>query len=320
MRTRLNLIDTTVQILNQLKLNVDYKLRPADFTLASIFILAGLRSSDRHWLQITTKLFANQNQFDREYHNQNASPVPIDFIYSLLHEHLPNELFFSKFDRQFRQLNGAKDLYECIPCWRFRDVPLSAWNSLLLWRSRPQLLELRFDVPTPIEVLNMQTLGKRCVTIFCDPKQLAIEHDHHRDAFLFTIHDLEHAWKFFSSKDLYQLQVQWACFLQKTFIKGPWKSYIDERLKSHFNYLISDMNSHPWHSFLTLKNMFLQSFKLKSGHQIKKNLMISEDLVFQSEWSAFLSDCGLPELEQRVQKEQAQYFLNHLRLTENTQV
>jgi hypothetical protein len=134
-----------------------------------------------------------------------------------------------------------------------RKVSLRVNRSLIAWSAGKYALEFTENVPTPMEVLEMQTQGKRIVTL---PREQA----NGKTPYEFVIHDLEHADRFFYCPTLHFSQVQFFSLL-KNWIRADLFSNLlaQEDFAKKFNYLISDMNSHPAHMLQYLRHIIQES-------------------------------------------------------------
>jgi hypothetical protein len=98
---------------------------------------------------------------------------------------------------------------------------------------------------TPKEMLRLQSLGKRVVTLSFDYAKKG-ELLGSRDAFEFTLHDLSHAYTFFSPYYNAEGQIKFFQFLHRHFeLLTPYQK--DSDFQAKLIYLMSDMNSHPEH-------------------------------------------------------------------------
>ncbi len=297
------------KILTDLKFQIPHYLDPSDFTLASLFVLSGFRAKNNRWLQVDRK---KCNLQELNNHDSRQSNLTMDYLHKAISKHIPDPIFQEKFAYPLSQLNSQKNLFYFLDHWRWRDTPQSVWQSLLFWKKYPENLLLHFDLPTPIEILKMQMQGKRCVSVFCHKEALESMYEHHRDAYLFTVHDLEHAWKFFSLQESHRQQIQWAKFLYKTFFNRSGDNFFDPKLQGSLNYLISDMNTHPWHAFLTLKNLFLQNYKLSLGYEGSAKILDSQYSKYEESWNLFLANCQMSELIDAAPEKMIPAFLEKL--------
>ncbi len=130
-------------------------------------------------------------------------------------------------------------------------------RALIQWHLKNYPLQLLHYVPTPIEILKTQASGKRVVTVFTKTFEWEQMWGPH-DAWNFIAHDLIHADHFFENPLHQKGQVEFYLFILKNWDHPEIQSL---HSNSGFEYLISDMNSHPKHLFETLKNLVIQSRK-----------------------------------------------------------
>lgn len=145
-----------------------------------------------------------------------------------------------------------------------RKMPLRAQNALVQWAYGNYPIELLHFTPTPWQILEMQAIGHRCVSMNLQSGFLQQIYEG-KNYFDFIIHDLVHADHFFHNEENCKGQIGFARFLLK------WKSeshlfFLDEErfqaeFQNEFDYLISDMNSHPLHLMLTLKSILDRYFR-----------------------------------------------------------
>ncbi len=122
-----------------------------------------------------------------------------------------------------------------------RKVSLRVNRSLIAWSEGRYGLQFTTRIPTPYEVLEMQTQGQRIVSL---PQKST----NGKTPYEFVIHDLEHADRFFHDPILQAQQVDFFKRLKTSMDAGRFKSFLrDAEFEKKFNYLISDMNSHPAH-------------------------------------------------------------------------
>jgi hypothetical protein len=159
-------------------------------------------------------------------------------------------------------------------------------RSLLRWHQGCYPLELWNQIPTPLELLKVQACGKRVITVFTSAELWEQTH-FGKSAWEFVVHDLVHADHFFENPVWRDGQVQ---FYQ--FILEKWDHPLIESLKLHcleqFDYLISDMNSHPQHMYQTLAALSLQAWKKQRALDLKSRLSTELEAEFQRELSCLL--------------------------------
>lgn len=133
------------------------------------------------------------------------------------------------------------------------NIALAAWLRGL-WP-----LVLCEHVPLPAAVLDLQARGLRPVTLICDATRARQPVLRKPDAFVFMTHDLEHAYKFFHDARLHVLQRSLFAVLQVAQQRGVFAAYDhDAEFRTRFDYLISDMNTHPVHSLQYLRAILVE--------------------------------------------------------------
>jgi hypothetical protein len=145
-------------------------------------------------------------------------------------------------------------LSELLARYQFRGVKPGVTIALGAWLRNAWTLVLRADIPAPLEVLRMQTRGARPVTVLTDPQRMLQPVLTKADAFAFLLHDLEHAHKFFHDPRLHALQRALLSALAVAVERRLFDAYLNEsEFRARFDYLISDMNTHPLHSLHYLR-------------------------------------------------------------------
>lgn len=129
---------------------------------------------------------------------------------------------------------------------KFQKIPrLSQRAQLALskWIDGEWPIILSSKIPSPKEMLETQAQGKRFVSWLPDIQGPILGKE---DNWEFMLHDLMHAERFFYSHELYRAQVGFFCWLrdQSLDLNGP-----------EWDYLRSDMNTHPLHALQFLKHL-----------------------------------------------------------------
>lgn len=157
---------------------------------------------------------------------------------------------------------------------RLKLISEKVTQALLGWKFQNWDLVLYDRILHPEEVLTLQTLGKRCVSVFWDKDPLTAITET-KNSFEFTIHDLEHAERFFNSSECYKGQVEFYKRLKQNWIQNKWKFLYesDSEFKKDFNYLMSDMNTHPEHQSQYLKAIVTKSLKRTKGNVCDSDLV-----------------------------------------------
>jgi len=150
--------------------------------------------------------------------------------------------------------------------YQFLGVIPNVNIALVQWLQGRWPLVLCEHVPLPVDVLDLQVRGLRPVTLICDAARARLPVLRKPDAFAFMTHDLEHAYKFFHDTRLHELQRGLFAVLQTAQQRGVFDSYArDTEFRARFEYLISDMNTHPVHSLQYLRAILVE-FHLRIEH------------------------------------------------------
>lgn len=259
---------------------VSSKTHPAEFTFAFLFLLSGLKFADSNWLQLKKmKVFSS----DEDPHLQLTTALLAEWLRSSVSK----ECYEKSFAKIISRLPKDSPLLNLWTQMNWKTISARSLQSLRLWSQNRYRLVLRDRAIAPFELLDMQSRGSRCVTVFRQFADLQKIYEHKRDALDFTVHDLEHAHLFFDPLS-HEMQRTWSRFLSCAFSgDSPWAKHFDDR-DPEFAYLISDMNTHPWHGFMTLRNLWLKRSKTTF------NLMGSERMNDQQEkehvnsWNEFV--------------------------------
>ncbi len=115
--------------------------------------------------------------------------------------------------------------------------------ALSKWIDGEWPIVLSSKIPSPQEMLEVQAQGKRVVSWLPDIKGPILDK---KDNWEFMLHDLMHAERFFYSPDLYKAQVGFFCWLKKQAL---------DLSGNEWDYLRSDMNTHPLHAVQFLKHL-----------------------------------------------------------------
>ena len=150
--------------------------------------------------------------------------------------------------------------------YQFLGVIPNVNIALVEWLHGRWPLVLCEHVPLSAEVLDFQVRGLRPVTLICDAARARRPVLRKPNALAFMTHDLEHACKFFHEPRLHKLQRGLFAVLQAAQQRGVFASYAcDPEFRTRFDYLISDMNTHPVHSLQYLRAILVE-FHLRSEH------------------------------------------------------
>lgn len=158
---------------------------------------------------------------------------------------------------------------------RFRNLPDSIRITFLNWfmgKWNPVLLDYN---PTSYQMLEWQAKGIRIISIDWNSALNALLVFNVRDAFEHFLHDIEHAYNFYRDDYEPKKQILFYSYLLKFYPEIEMILNLDESFKEQWDYLISDMNSHPEHLKEYTKAIFYEFFKrnqevLKNQINIKK--------------------------------------------------
>lgn len=150
-----------------------------------------------------------------------------------------------------RRLTGLS-LGDVLNGFALKSTPEAVNRALLHWSSGTYPLELMFRIPGPLEVLEQQYQGRRCVTVLTEASRTSRFILNERDTLSFTMHDLIHADHFYHDNACYQGQLALYGFLRARREDFRELLAIPE-FAAEFEYLIADMNAYAIHSLKCLK-------------------------------------------------------------------
>lgn len=214
--------------------------------------------------------------------------------------------------RARQSLASLKDRIGLLEAFQLKGVREDSHQGLLGWLKGDFPLKARLDRPTPLVMLDLQCAGERCATLHLEPEEQFTAIGRHAGAYEFLLHDLEHAAKFFGST--YQGQVQFFNQVRKAFYSGLFRRWwTDSLFRTDFEYLISDMNSHPVHLMKYLKAIWLEALRREegSGESLESHW---NDLLERWEMPLHVSEAARrlnqPEMEREDDRLSiSQYFL-----------
>ncbi len=181
----------------------------------------------------------------------------------------------------FKTKSKSSPIIEFLSHYNWKGKTDRIRRSLIQWHLGYYPLVLSDHIPTPLELLQIQALGKRVITVFKNASDWEKTH-FGKSAWEFIIHDLIHADHFFENLEWREGQI---AFYQ--FILQNWDHDMMTEVRSHcseqFDYLISDMNSHPQHMYQTLAALCLLSWKNKLGLDSKTRLSYEQEELFQKQ-------------------------------------
>lgn len=182
-------------------------------------------------------------------------------------------------DRAQRRLQGVHSIPGLLDAYMLKGVRQDSQLGLWGLCSARYSLQVRYDIPSPRQMLDAQCAGRRFVTYLRGEEDETRQIGRFRGAYEFLMHDLEHAHKFFGGD--FRGQVGFFVRLREALpLFEGWLA--DPLFAKDFDYLISDMNSHPVHLFKYLKAIVLTA-DLRAGRPPAEAEFWSEAL---SGWGA----------------------------------
>ncbi len=145
------------------------------------------------------------------------------------------------------------NLLEFINVCKIKAFPESCNRSLCFITDQTYPVIISETIPTPQQLLKIQISGKRIITINEDCENWPTNYYSDRDFLGFVMHDLIHADHFFSDPEHRDGQLGFFRFIEKILSDDELnKLLFRNSFRTGFEYIISDMNSHPVHLFQTL--------------------------------------------------------------------
>ncbi len=189
-------------------------------------------------------------------------------------------------------------LLDYLERYQFRGVIDNVPVALYQWLRGAWPLTLREDIPGPRDVLRMQARGTRPVTVLAAYPRLLRPVLKKPDAFAFFVHDLEHAYKFFYSPTLHAGQREFLTRLDEVVDRGVFEPYREDTgFSEKFDYLMSDMNTHPEHSRQYLRAILIEFHLRREGKALTAPLSAAaeraiDDIMEVMRISAPLAVCA----------------------------
>lgn len=151
------------------------------------------------------------------------------------------------------KVDSAMNLIEAINTLQIKAVPESCFRSLIHMTSQRYPLWVTNEVPTPKELLKLQTEGRRVLSFNENYETWPTALYSGRDFLGFLLHDLIHADHFFHDPLHRDGQLGFYRFAETLLENQDLQKLLQsDRFREGFEYIISDMNSHPVHLFQTL--------------------------------------------------------------------
>lgn len=174
------------------------------------------------------------------------------------------------------RVNAETDLLEFTNRYRIKALPESCFRSLVFTASGRYPLTVTDQVPTPQELLQLQIGGRRIISLNENHNEWPGRLYADRDFLGFVLHDLIHADHFFFEPHHRDGQLGFYRFVE-TLLHTPQLQMLlqKENFRAGFEYIISDMNSHPLHLFQTLHSLVYSTCR--------------DDVLAERVWTAWLT-------------------------------
>ncbi len=155
----------------------------------------------------------------------------------------------------------------------FLKVIPNVATAFAAWLRAEWPLTLILRIPSPAEVLDMQTVGTRPVTVVADPARAAQPVLTKPNGFAFLVHDLEHAYKFYHDPHMHRGQRRFFQLLRDALRLGLLDAYRpDPMFAERLDYLMSDMNTHVVHSVCFLGAVLIECLLRREGKGMREAL------------------------------------------------
>lgn len=164
----------------------------------------------------------------------------------------------------FLKRPGCETLGDWLSQYDFKKIPGGILSAVRGWMQGSHQLLLELDPITPYQMLDLQSQGRRVVTLSLGKAMQGELVDGRRDSFEFLLHDLIHADLMFVDPHMLSAQIDFFKSLKKIFDQGLLHEELlrDIEFKTSFEYLISDMNSHPLHMAHLLKASYIHHLRI----------------------------------------------------------
>lgn len=176
------------------------------------------------------------------------------------------------------KLQSSMDLFEFLNSHRIKALPESCFRSLCYMKSGRYPLRLASGVVSPFELLQIQLRGERIVSMDEDFAAWPFRLYSSRDYLGFILHDLIHADHFFYEPQHRDGQLGFYRFVNSFINDSTLKQLMSadclgvgvavsvekiaaQDFRGGFEYIISDMNSHPLHLFQTLHSLLFKTLQ-----------------------------------------------------------
>lgn len=186
-------------------------------------------------------------------------------------------------------LSSDSEVMEFLRHYSWKGKSGRVRRSLLMWHQESYPLILWDRIPTPLELLKVQAKGERVITVFREAADWDKIHLG-KTAWEFILHDLIHADHFFEKIDWRDGQRMFYQFLLEQW-DHEMIGLARRECSEQFDYLISDMNSHPQHLAQTLTALCLMASKKSLGVERTQKLSNQQEIFFQNQMTGLFETC-----------------------------
>lgn len=207
-------------------------------------------------------------------------PLAIREGFSYTHGLNMGQLFEGTDVRLPAKVSASMNVFDFLNSYRVKALPETCFRSLCFIVDDHYPLDLVSGEVAPLELLKIQISGRRVVALNERVEEWAGSLYAGRDYLGFILHDLIHADHFFSSSVYRAGQLGFYKFALEIFGLASVQSLlVDSKFKEGFEYIISDMNSHPLHLFQTLHSLLFS--------------VLRDDVVALEIWNEWVSVLSL---------------------------
>lgn len=179
------------------------------------------------------------------------------------------------------KVSGSIDVFDFLNRHRIKALPESCFRSLCYMRTGRYPLKLSAGVVSPFDLLQIQLQGERIVSMDEDISAWPERLYSGRDYLGFVLHDLIHADHFFFEPQHRDGQLGFYHFVNSFIADQSLLELLESsNFREGFEYIISDMNSHPLHLFQTLHSLLFKTVRNDEAALAiwQRWIMVAEDV------------------------------------------
>lgn len=205
---------------------------------------------------------------------------------------------FALNDWEKEKLNSITPV-DLFASFNLKGIPKSINQTMIHWMKGEWKIDLLEYIPGPQELLRLQVKNTRCITLITNPKQIDSLVLSSRDPLSFALHDLMHAYQFFSQRQSQKGQLGFYRLIDSLYGRMELCEILksDKNFKKEFEYITSDMNAYVVHLFKSLKCSIL---KTENGEFFFRNLLIWWEMNEDEKKSSHLLNTPCFSLEDEI--------------------